>query len=89
MAYLHRLREKELLNEISSFFSFDFLPIDNALFLASDYPGSVSQVASQFNCLEFIKPSVTPEKGVTIYADDYTQGPSCAISCGAGTGEFY
>lgn len=47
--------------------------------------GCVIQVASQFNVLEMISPSVTPEAGVDIYEDDYTQGPICAIACGAGT----
>jgi hypothetical protein len=47
--------------------------------------GALFQVASQFNLLEMIGPSITPEKGVGIYDNDHTQGPACAISCGAGT----
>ena len=47
--------------------------------------GSLFQVASQFNLLEMISPSVTPESGVGIYETDHTQGPTCAIACGAGT----
>lgn len=43
------------------------------------------QAASQFNLLEMISPQVTPEKGIAIYERDYTQGPACAIACGAGT----
>lgn len=43
------------------------------------------QVASQFNLLEMIGPSRTPELGVGIYERDRTQGPACAIACGAGT----
>lgn len=43
------------------------------------------QAASQFNLLEMISPSVTPEKGIAQYEYDRTQGPACAISCGAGT----
>lgn len=43
------------------------------------------QVASQFNLLEMAGPSVTPERGVGIYESDHTQGPACAIACGAGT----
>ena len=43
------------------------------------------QAASQFNCLEFVSPSVTPERGVTCYSSDRTQGPACAIACGPGT----
>ncbi len=47
--------------------------------------GAVFQVASQFNLLEMVSPNVTPEHGVTIYENDPTQGPACAIACGAGT----
>jgi len=43
------------------------------------------QVASQFNCLEFMGPSVKPENGITGYVHDPTQGPACAISCGPAT----
>ncbi len=43
------------------------------------------QVASQFNLLEMVSPNVTPEQGVGIYEFDHTQGPACAIACGAGT----
>lgn len=45
--------------------------------------GAVFQVASQFNCLEMVSPSVRPEDGITIYEDDRTQGPVCAMSCPA------
>lgn len=47
--------------------------------------GSLFQVASQFNLLEMVSESVTPEKGVTRYQTDATQGPACAIAAGAGT----
>lgn len=47
--------------------------------------GAVFQVASQFNLLEMTGPSITPERGVTGYAYDHTQGPACAIAAGAGT----
>jgi hypothetical protein len=43
------------------------------------------QVASQFNLLEMVSPNVTPEHGVGIYENDFTQGPRCAIAAGAGT----
>jgi hypothetical protein len=46
---------------------------------------AVFQVASQFNCLEMVDPSVTREKGITGYAYDGTQGPACAMACPAGT----
>src|SRR5262245_29840389 len=47
--------------------------------------GSLFQVASQFNLLEMVAPSVGPESGVGIYENDHTQGPACAIAAGAGT----
>jgi len=47
--------------------------------------GALFQVASQFNLLEMASPSATPERGVGIYEHDGTQGPACAIACGAGT----
>jgi hypothetical protein len=47
--------------------------------------GALFQVASQFNLLEMVGPTVTPEDGVTIYEDDGTQGPACAIAAGAAT----
>lgn len=43
------------------------------------------QAASQFNMLEMVGPEVSPERGVGIYEHDRTQGPACAIACGAGT----
>jgi hypothetical protein len=53
--------------------------------LAPEYAGALFQVASQFNALEMVGPSVTPEDGVTRYEHDRTQGPACAIAAGAGT----
>lgn len=47
--------------------------------------GALFQVASQFNCLEFVGPQVTPEMGITGYADDHTQGPACALAAAAAT----
>jgi hypothetical protein len=47
--------------------------------------GALFQVASQFNTLEMISPSVTPEQGIGRYETDRTQGPACAVACGAGT----
>jgi len=46
---------------------------------------AVFQVASQFNCLEMASPAVTPEDGIGIYQNDFTQGPACSIAAGAGT----
>ena len=47
--------------------------------------GALFQVASQFNLLEMVSPTVTPEQGVTRYQHDHTQGPACAIAAGAAT----
>lgn len=47
--------------------------------------GAAFQVASQFNLLEMVSPSVTPEHGIAGYASDPTQGPACAMACAAGT----
>jgi hypothetical protein len=47
--------------------------------------GALFQVASQFNLLEMVGPTVTPEGGVTRYIGDDTQGPACAIAAGAAT----
>ena len=49
------------------------------------FRNAIFQVASQCNLLEMVGPSVTPEAGVTGYYYDRTQGPACAIACGAGT----
>ena len=59
--------------------------IGDAQQLHVENPGSVFQVASQFNLLEMSGPNDTPEIGIGGYEDDYTQGPACAIACGAGT----
>lgn len=47
--------------------------------------GALFQVASQFNLLEMASPSITPEDGIERYESDLTQGPACAVACGAGT----
>jgi hypothetical protein len=46
--------------------------------------GAFFQVASQFNLLEMVCPTVTPDSGITGYQFDRTQGPACAMTCGAG-----
>jgi len=50
-----------------------------------DNKNALFQAASQFNLLEMVGPDVSPLEGVGIYAYDHTQGPACAIACGAGT----
>jgi hypothetical protein len=47
--------------------------------------GALFQVASQFNCLEFVGPEMTPEDGITPYKDDPTQGPACALAAAPAT----
>jgi hypothetical protein len=49
------------------------------------FAGALFQVASQFNLLEMVGPNKTPEDGVTIYQNDGTQGPACAMAAGAAT----
>lgn len=49
------------------------------------HDGAVFQVASQFNMLEMVSPSVMPEHGVTRYQTDRTQGPACAMAAGGAT----
>ncbi|MCR9249888.1 MAG: hypothetical protein NXI20_05665 [bacterium] len=46
---------------------------------------AVFQAASQFNLLEMVGPHVSPDQGIDGYELDRTQGPACAIACGAGT----
>lgn len=50
-----------------------------------DNSNALFQAASQFNLLEMIGPHIMPENGITRYEEDHTQGPACAIACGAGT----
>lgn len=61
--------------------------VANVQDIHADYENgrAVFQAASQFNLLEMANPNVTPEAGVDIYFCDKTQGPACAIACGAGT----
>ena len=51
----------------------------------SENKNALFQAASQFNLLEMVSPEVTPEEGIGRYSYDKTQGPACAIACGAGT----
>jgi hypothetical protein len=57
----------------------------SALHILPENRCALFQAASQFNCLEFPSERCTPESGIAKYASDHTQGPACAISCGAGT----
>lgn len=70
------LRQNKVCEVIGNIQRFHVLPENN---------GALVQVASQFNLLEMVGPQVTPEQGVSRYAADHTQGPACAIACGAAT----
>jgi hypothetical protein len=56
-----------------------------ALHSEPEFEDALFQVASQFNLLEMIGPSVRPEDGVARYSGDHTQGPACAVAAGAAT----
>ena len=71
--YCSKIAVSEIVGDIQSFHK----DISNS--------NSIIQVASQFNLLEMASPNRTPEDGVGIYEYDATQGPACAVSCGAGT----
>lgn len=71
--YNSQIKASEVVGNIQSFHKY----------VSNNY--SVIQVASQFNLLEMTNPNRTPEDGVGIYEYDATQGPACAIACGAGT----
>lgn len=63
----------------------EHIAISDVFRMHAEHPGATFQAASQFNCLEFGSPGITPEYGVTGYAYDETQGPACAVACAAGT----
>ena len=71
--YNGKLRIQEVINDVQELHC--NVENENALF----------QAASQFNLLEMIGPHVSPEQGIDRYENDRTQGPACAIACGAGT----
>ena len=85
---LEELREKVLLNYIPTHKSVvEHIIVNDILEIhgLSENKGAMFQVASQFNCLEFITPDEKPENGITKYQWDNTQGPSCSLACAAAT----
>lgn len=68
-----------------SLLSLTHIAVGDILSLHALYPNATFQVASQFNALEFPTPFTTPEKGITSYALDRTQGPACSLACPAAT----
>lgn len=83
---LENLRTKSFRNKIKGKIKVSEIVADiQSLHCDSKNKNALFQAASQFNLLEMVSPNVTPEKGIDIYERDYTQGPACAIACGAGT----
>jgi hypothetical protein len=50
-----------------------------------DNKGATFQVASNFNCLEFVDHNDSASKGISKYIYDLTQGPAASISASPGT----
>jgi hypothetical protein len=85
---LEELRKKVLLNYVPTHKSLvENIIVDDILELhgLSVNKGAMFQVASQFNCLEFITPDEKPENGITKYQWDNTQGPACSLACATAT----
>ena len=85
---LEELRNEVLINYLPTFKSTaEHIVVDDILEMhgISENNGAMFQVASQFNCLEFITPNEKPENGITKYQWDNTQGPACSIACAAAT----
>ena len=83
---LEELRRTVLLDQLNGHIKLSEVVADvQKLHTLPENNGATFQVASQFNLLEMASPDVTPEQGVNGYYFDKTQGPACAIACGAGT----
>lgn len=83
---LEELRRTVLLDQLNGHIKLSEVVADvQKLHTLPESNGATFQVASQFNLLEMASPDVTPEQGVNGYYFDKTQGPACAIACGAGT----
>lgn len=72
-------------DEISGEFEFEHIVVNDLVKLHASHPGAIFQAASQFNCLEFPDPNITPDFGITDYVYDRTQGPTCAMAAAPGT----
>ncbi|SHI30208.1 hypothetical protein SAMN05443429_10195 [Cruoricaptor ignavus] len=83
---LQELRERTPLSDFEGKIQLEEV-VGDAMALHKDIANenAVFQAASQFNLLEMAGPGITPEAGVDGYENDKTQGPACAIACGAGT----
>ena len=86
MASLQQLRERTAeLGDAKPVRLQEIVADAGALHAAPASAGALFQAASQFNMLEMVGQHVTPEAGIAGYEHDRTQGPACAIACGAGT----
>ena len=83
---LEQLREQQLSHSNSDTIKVSEIVADiQGLHADQKNENALFQAASQFNLLEMVGPEVSPKAGVGIYENDFTQGPACAIACGAGT----
>jgi len=83
---LEELREQDIPLDISDEIKVSELVADiQEVHCNQNNANALFQAASQFNLLEMVGPEVSPKAGVGIYENDFTQGPACAIACGAGT----
>eukprot|EP00462_Mataza_sp_D1_P001186 CAMPEP_0175088470 /NCGR_PEP_ID=MMETSP0086_2-20121207/266_1 /TAXON_ID=136419 /ORGANISM="Unknown Unknown, Strain D1" /LENGTH=325 /DNA_ID=CAMNT_0016360907 /DNA_START=161 /DNA_END=1139 /DNA_ORIENTATION=+ len=81
-----RSRAGPLMDEYKGKLTFGVVKGDVSMFHAQKKNQlALFQAASQFNCLEFVGPSVVPENGIEGYVSDRTQGPACSIACGPAT----
>ena len=78
---------KEVLIKQPGIPTFECIEVGDIFLLHSkeENRGALFQGASQFNCLEFPYPTMIPENGITIYMNDATQGPACALATAPGT----
>lgn len=83
---LEKLREKLIQHKTKQKIKISEIVADvQELHCELNNKNALFQAASQFNLLEMVGPHVSPENGIDIYEEDFTQGPACAIACGAGT----
>jgi len=75
---------KIVLGSGSKTIEFDKIDV-GALQTKPENRGATFQVASNFNCLEFVNENGSAREGITKYVADVTQGPTASISAAAGT----
>ena len=79
------LRDAAIVPSVSPLMLREIVADVQRLHMRPENEDALFQVASQFNLLEMVGPSVTPEMGVGRYEYDLTEGPACALACLAGT----